>query len=321
LRAVCERRGFALLWPPAGRVPPGSRDAVAETVPPAPRDAPADLGDVALVLDRGPEAFRARGLDVSVPVDDRPFFFHNVAVFGGRPSADAATFLNNTRAVLVLRQLMVIVTLLALLLFFLPFALRRALPREPGFWRGSAFFAAIGLGFMLVEIPVIQRMILYLGHPSHAITVVLASMLLGAGLGSLASARLPGTAIAAWGALLVVAIAAANVGLPHLVTGTIGWAWPARVLAAAGVAGALGLMMGFALPLGMLRFGDVGKPWFWAVNGACGVMASVCSLGLAMTLGFERVMWWGAGLYAVAGLLLVGSRSATLESDPDRSRP
>ncbi|HUK65002.1 MAG TPA: hypothetical protein VLV15_16820, partial [Dongiaceae bacterium] len=292
LRAVCERRGFELLWPPDAAHP--------------------DSGDVGLVLDRGAEAFRARGVDVTVPVDDRPFFFHNVAVFGGRLRSESASFLNNARAVLVLRRLMVLVSLLAGLLFFLPFALRRALPREPGFWRGSAFFAAIGLGFMLVEIPVIQRMILYLGHPSHAITVVLASMLLGAGLGSLASSRLSGAAILAWGALLVGAIAVANVGLPFLVTATIGWVWPARVLAASGVAAVLGLMMGFALPLGMLRFGDVGKPWFWAVNGACGVMASVCSLGLAMTFGFERVMWWGAGLYVVAVVLLVGFRGGSV---------
>jgi hypothetical protein len=164
---------------------------------------------------------------------------------------------------------------------------------------------------MLVEIPVIQRMILYLAHPSHAITVVLASMLLGAGLGSLASGRLGAPAIGVWGALLVVAIAAANLGIPHLVVTTIGWAWPARVLAAAGVAGVLGLLMGFALPLGMLRFGDAGKPWFWAVNGACGVMASVCSLGLAMTFGFERVVWCGAGLYAAAVLLLIATRSGS----------
>ncbi len=301
LRAVCERRGFALLWP---------LDA-----------SHSDPGDVGLVLDRGPESFRARGLDVSVPVDDRPFFFHNVAVFGGQPSADVTSFLNNARAVLVLRGLMAVVTLLAVALFFLPFALRGALPREPGFWRGSGYFAAIGLGFMLVEIPVIQRMILYLGHPSHAITVVLASMLLGAGLGSLASGRLRAPAIAVWAALLVGGIAAANAGLPHLVTATIGWAWPARVLAAGGIAGALGFLMGFALPLGMLRFGDVGKPWFWAVNGASGVMASVCSLGLAMTLGFERVVWWGAGLYALAVLLLSApSRSpAAAERAPERA--
>jgi hypothetical protein len=293
LRAVCERRGFTLLWPPDRAGP--------------------DSSDVGLVLARGTEPFRARGLDVSVPVDDRPFFFHNVEVFGGRLPADANSFLNNTRAVIVLRRLMEIISVLAVVLFFLPFALRRVLPRESGFWRGSGYFAAIGLGFMLVEIPVIQRMILYLGHPSHAITVVLASMLLGAGLGSLASGRLRTPAIAVWGAVLVAAIAAANLGIPHLVVATIGWAWPARVLAAAGVAGALGLLMGFALPLGMLRFGDVGKPWFWAVNGACGVMASVCSLGLAMTFGFERVVWCGVALYVIAVLLLTaGTRSSVL---------
>ena len=72
--------------------------------------------------------------------------------------------------------------------------------------------------------------------------------------------------------------------------------------------------MGVALPeLGMLKFGDVAKPWFWAVNGACGVTASVCSLGLAMTFGFERVVWGGVAFYVIAAVLLVGSRTTQSE--------
>jgi hypothetical protein len=196
--------------------------------------------------------------------------------------------------------------MLAMLLFFLPFALGGALPRGPEFWRGSTFFGLIGLAFMLVEIPVIQKMILYLGHPSHAITVVLASMLLGAGIGSLASGRLPARAIPIWGVLLVLAISAANLGFGSLFTATIGWPWLSRMAAAFGIAGVIGFFMGFALPLGMMRFGDASKPWFWAVNGACGVMASVCSLGLSMTFGFERVVWSGVAAYAVALVLLRG---------------
>lgn len=68
--------------------------------------------------------------------------------------------------------------------------------------------------------------------------------------------------------------------------------------------------MGVALPeLGMLKFGDVAKPWFWAVNGAAGVLASVGSLGLAMMLGFERVVMIGAVLYLAAALLLRGKEA------------
>ena len=298
LRAVCERRGFTLLWPADATQP--------------------DSIGVGLVLAKGDGAFKARGFDVSVPVDDRPFFFHSVEVFGGQLPADAKSFLNNARAVLVLRRLMEIVTLLAVVLFFLPFAFGKALPRERGFWRGSAYFAAIGFGFMLVELPVIQRMILYLGHPSHAITVVLASMLCGAGLGSILAERLRGRAIVVWAVLLAAVVAAANIGIPHLVTATIGWAWAARVIAASLATGTLGLLMGVALPLGMLKFGDVAKPWFWAVNGACGVTASVCSLGLAMTFGFERVVWGGVVFYAIAAVLLAGFEGVTNQTRAER---
>lgn len=302
LEAVCKRRGFTLHWPL--------------------RTPGADASEIGVVLRRGPQGFRARGLDVSAPVDDRPFFFHNIAVFGGAKSTDAGSILNNARAVIVLRHLMTIVVLLALVLFFMPFLLRSALPRGPQFWRGSAFFGLIGLGFMLVEIPMIQKMILYLGHPSHAITVVLASMLLGAGLGSIASGRLPGRWILWWGALLVAVIAAANLSLGGVFQSTIGWPWLHRVATAFAIAGVMGFFMGFALPLGMVRFGDLSKAWFWAVNGASGVTASVCSLGLAMTFGFERVVWIGAALYALSVALLHGAPveegAATIQSAATR---
>ena len=283
LAVVCARRGFEVEWPAGGAG-----------------------GDVERVLRAGIGEFRARGIDVSAPVDERPFFFHNRAVFGAAARADATSILKNTGAVLLLRGLMIVVSVLAALLFFVPFVFHDAAFRGAGFWRGSAYFAAIGLAFMLVEIPTIQRMILYLGHPSHAITIVLASMLLGAGVGSLASERLKPRRVAVWGATLVLAIAAMNVCLAPLRAATIGWPWAARAGIAFAVAAAVGLPMGFALPLGMVRFGDRARAWFWAVNGACGVAASVCSLGLAMTWGFAGVVWLGVALYAVATLLVLG---------------
>ena len=300
LEAACDRRGFVLQWPV--------------------RAASAASSDIDLVLREGVAAFRDRGVDVSAPVDERPFFFHNIAIFGGARRSDATSILNNARAVLLLRSLMIVVSVLAVLLFFLPFALGGALSRGPEFWRGSTFFALIGLGFLLVEIPMIQRMILYLGHPSHAITVVLASMLLGAGLGATVSGRLPNRALPGWGIALVALIALANLGFSPLFAATIGWPWALRTIAAFMISGLTGFLMGFALPLGMFRFGDRSKAWFWAVNGACGVVASVCSLGLAMTFGFQGVTWLGVAAYALAALLLLGQPvEGAPATDPPRS--
>ena len=126
---------------------------------------------------------RSRGIDLSPPRDDRPFFFHTVAVFGHVDAHRRRGSLDTAQSVLVLRLLMIIVSAAALALFFSPFVLRGALPPAPEFWRGGAYFAAIGLAFMLIEIPTLQRLVLYLGHPSYATTIRLAALLLGAGLG------------------------------------------------------------------------------------------------------------------------------------------
>jgi hypothetical protein len=64
--------------------------------------------------------------------------------------------------------------------------------------------------------------------------------------------------------------------------------------------------MGFAFPSGMIRFGDGNKAWFWALNGAASVVATVFSLALAMGVGFPNVIFLGVGVYLVAALLLRG---------------
>jgi hypothetical protein len=78
-----------------------------------------------------------------------------------------------------------------------------------------------------------------------------------------------------------------------------------------------GFLMGFAFPAGMLRFGDENKPWFWAVNGATSVLASVGSLGLAMTVGFERVVLAGAVCYLAAAALLRPGRGSQVAPAPE----
>jgi len=284
--SLCAYYGFHRHWPPT-ETP--SRDAKVEELAP--------------ILKLGPEAFRERGLEVSPPVDDRPFFFQTASILGRIEPAKVRAISLNEQAARILRMLMAIVTALGLAVFFLPFALNRRIERHPGFWRGGAYFASIGLAFMLVEIPSIQRSILYLGHPCHATTVVLSSILFGAGLGSWLAGR-GALDLRAWALALLVVLVAANLVMSPLLHATIGWVWVARAAIAFGVFGALGFLMGFGFPLGIIHFGDENKAWFWAVNGASGVVASVFSLALAMAFGYTRVVYAGIALYAVAGLLL-----------------
>jgi hypothetical protein len=295
LAAVCERRGFFLHWPPAA----GQRDSM----------------NLVYILQEGPEILRAHGIDLSPPRDDRPFFFHKVAVFGAVDRDAIRALSPNEQAVMLLRGLMAGVTALAVVLFFLPFALGKALPRGPGFWHGSLYFALIGFGFMWVEIPLIQKMILYLGHPSHATTVVLASMLLGAGLGSIVSGRLSVAALRVWAIALPLVLAGGILLFGAASAGTIGASWSTRAAIAFAIAGSMGFFMGLGFPVGLMRFGDPAKAWYWAINGATGVVASVCSLGLAMTFGFDRVMWLAVALYALAVVPLALRPAGFAETD------
>lgn len=258
----------------------------------------------------GPAKLAPAGFDLSPATDDKPFFFQMVSPFARVDPEVARKYGMNTAGVVILRQLMVVTSAITLLLFFAPFGLGKRIPKGPDFWRGSLFFTCIGLGFMLVEVSWVQRFILYLGHPSHALTVALASLLLGAGAGSMTASRVGVAGGVRFGALLPVALALVNAVLSPVFSATLGFVLPLRIFIAALLLVPSGFLMGFCFPLGMLRFGDDRKAWFWALNGAAGVLSSVATLALFMVLGFTRVAYIGAGIYVLAWMLLFGSKAA-----------
>ena len=282
-RAVCEQRGFELTFPAAPQ--------------------PDKRADPPTILRDGPGPLAAVGITIDPSTDDKPFFFQSLPVFGRFDREFARSCGINGEGIWALQILMLVLSGLTVLLFFAPFALRKWLPGREGFWRGSGFFAAIGLSFMFIEIPWLQRFVLFLGHPSTAATVVIGSLLLGAGAGSLRSERTGAAAARRLWPLVPLVLAAVNVAMSPLFAATLGLAEAARIGIAIAVLLPIGFLLGHFFPLGMIRFGSDNRAWFWAVNGACGVLASVCSLALAMTLGFKAVAWIGVGGYVVAGLL------------------
>ncbi|HEX6813665.1 MAG TPA: hypothetical protein VF384_18745 [Planctomycetota bacterium] len=283
LRAVCDERGFELLHPgvPKPEVP----------------------GDVPTLLRDGPGAIEASGILMTPPTDDRPFFFQSLPVFGRFDFAFARSYGINEQSVVTLQLLMLVLAGVTLLLFFAPFALARWLPRRQEFWRGSGYFAAIGVSFMLIEIPWLQRFVLYLGHPSIAATVVIGSLLLGAGIGALRSERTGLHRAQRWWPVVPLALAAGNAGMSGVLEATLGQSEAVRIALTVVALLPIGFLLGHFFPLGMQRFGDDDKAWYWAINGACGVLAGVCSLALAMAFGFQAVAWIGVAGYVVAGLL------------------
>jgi hypothetical protein len=168
-----------------------------------------------------------------------------------------------------------------------------------------AFFGAIGLGFLLLEIALIQRFVLFLGFPTYALSVVLFSLLLFTGLGSLASGRLAdprrGLVVALAGACVLMAAAA--FGLQPLLRALIEWPFAARVAVTVALLAPAGALLGMAMPIGLTRLAGLhpgAVPWAWAVNGVASVLASVVAVAVAITWGFAAVTLLALACYLAA---------------------
>jgi hypothetical protein len=167
------------------------------------------------------------------------------------------------------------------------------------------YFAFLGLGFMFVEVPLIQKMILPLENPSYAVTAVLTSVLIASGAGSLLSHRvrvLQGRFV-----LILIPVLVGVYGM--LVPAFSELIAPSPIEVKALLVFAfllpLGIPMGIPFPLGMRNLGRKAPnliPWAWAVNGCTSVLAPIMTVMLAMTVGFQTVMWTAAAAYLLAFL-------------------
>jgi hypothetical protein len=256
---------------------------------------------------------RAAGLNMAPPTDDSPYFFQVVSPFTNPekvkeklPGLIGSEL--NFGSVLVLRQTLFAVLALALLFFVLPFGFARARPSSAplgNLLRGCSYFAAIGTGFMLLENMLVQHSVLYLGHPSYAVSVVIAALLLGMGVGAGGSARIGVDGLIRGGWLAPVSVLALVYVLPQVFASTLGSPLAIRVGISCLFLVPLGAILGLFFPLGMLRFGDAGKPWFWAINGVFGVVAGVLSLVISMQWGFSVVGQISVAAYLLAWVLLL----------------
>jgi hypothetical protein len=235
-----------------------------------------------------------------------PFFFQTVSLLRQLEPEFRDVVGPNERAVSILRQVTVALLAITLGLFFVPLLLAGRFVRGPHFWRGSVYFACIGIGFMFAEVPWIQRFILYLGHPSLATTAVISALLLGAGIGATIAPRLADGPLRRFGLTLPVALALLNLSLQPLLEATLGWNLGLRLASTILALAPIGFLMGFAFPIGMIRFGDANKPWFWAVNGAFSVVGSALSVAVSMLFGFSTVLFLAVAAYVLALAVLTG---------------
>ena len=241
-------------------------------------------------------------LDVCPPTDDQPFFF-NMTRLSGLFEKPPPGYFFATDPLRILALTLSILTVLCLIAFGLPLRLMTGGERPPA--RAVLFFAAIGLGFLLLEIALIQRFVLFLGFPTYALSVVLFSLLAFTGLGSLLSTRLGHARRTLIGALAFacVLIAAAAFGLQPLLRELVEWPFAARVALSIVLLAPAGLALGMAMPIGLTRLAGLhpgAVPWGWAVNGIASVLASVLAVAVAVTWGFAVVTLLALACYLLA---------------------
>lgn len=273
-----------------------------------------DSAFAAIASGRDLGAFTAQfPINIAPPTDDIPFFFHMLRL---RDAFNTALWRQggnsiNMQAIFVLGALLGIVLLLACLCIIVPLALTTRKSSLKGALPFFVFFSSIGLGFMLVEISQMQRLIVFLGHPTYGLSVVLFAFLLSSGLGSYTT-RKAGDSVLRGSimirlALLVCALVVFGLLTPYAIVRFQGSATALRILAAVAMLFPLGVFMGMAFPLGM-RIASARSaaltPWLWGINGATSVCASVLAVVIALSFGISTSFWAGASCYAVALLAL-----------------
>jgi spermidine synthase len=271
-----------------------------------------------LIASDDPYAF-ARGYSYNIsPVrDNAPFFFFTLKtsqILGERGLKQGIDWKVNL-GVLVLLVVFIISLAAVVAFLILPLALRsRNLSHSP---LPLLYFIAVGLGYILVEIAFIQRFVLFLGHPTYALTVVIFLLMLSSGAGSLFSRLwLPRTELVWIPLLLVIATLVADVFfLPSRLAAFVGLAFGYRLLVSGVLLIPLGFVMGMPFPTGLrslasetdqsIAGGAQGNAveWAWAMNAAASVLGSVLAMVIAIQFGLNVTLACGAGAYLLALLL------------------
>jgi spermidine synthase len=202
---------------------------------------------------------------------------------------------------IILRTILLVATGLGLVLIFLPLLGARRYD-GPTMLAHLLYFGCLGTGFMLIEIGLVTKLGLYLGHPARALTVALATLLLASGTGSLVAARLPPRALPVVLAIIPVLVLALGPLLDGLAAARLGNP-AARVAVTIGVLAPIGFALGMPFPLQLRALSEQRAalvPWAWAVNGFASVVGSVLAVAIAMNAGFRVTFAVAAGTYATA---------------------
>ena len=269
-------------------------------------------------------------LNYSPPTDENPYFFNMLRLGRIRTAflSNPGVVRGNLIATLTLLMLLLALSVVAIGTIILPLALRRRFGLSTNtspklFWSGAAYFSFIGAAFMFLEIALLQRLTVFLGHPMYALGILLFTLIASMGFGSFFSDSLPLTR-SPWVFLypLFTAITVISVRLllafllPKMIAATI----LTKILICIAIIFPLGVLMGCFFPTGMRLVRSVcasETPWYWALNGIFGVLCSSLAVFFAIYAGISVNFYIAAFFYGTAVIFIVNLKSAKIEDVPD----
>ena len=298
------------------------------------------LGAKALIGAERDDFIARYKFDIMPATDERPYFFD---FFKWRTLPELMAIrrtggagLLELGSVILVATLIQAMALSAVLIAAPLWATRRVRAQSRQLCRVAAYFLALGLAFLFVEIAFIQKFILFLSHPLYAVAVVLTGFLLFAGIGSGVSSGFA-ERVDAWHraspgrGVQLSAIQLSVVGiislslvyiliLPRLFDSLLHLTEAAKILVSLGLIAPLAFFMGMPFPLGLSRVWSGARalvPWAWGVNGCASVLSAVLATLIAMKLGFSAVVLAASLLYASAAAVF----RRPLEAEPHIAKP
>ncbi len=284
------------------------------------------------------EAYTSRqAFDLTPPTDDRPFFFNQLPLSKPFQALSMAKGLIGVRGPGGVRAGNLVATATLLVLFLVSLVLvvgsivipLRSAVKDVGqrlVLGGTMYFLLIGIGFITVEIALLQRMSVFLGHPVYSLSVSLFTLIVASGVGSLLSDKLildSRWKFLAWGTMTSLYILSLRHWLPNLLLGLDSAVLLVRATACVAFIAPAGVLMGFAFPTGMRLISAVDRrptPWFWGINGAAGVLASVLAVAISIGWGISATLAAGALCYVLlipaAMLLYAPPRRTVMLASP-----
>jgi hypothetical protein len=330
LRSVASELGFDVLYAPdaiGADAAGGAAASEAQFTVPA-KDVVVDgasTGDYArliLAADRK-QFYDSYRSDIRPTTDNRPFFFHTTKLEHQFDVAFGKSMLFGNGLSALLTLLGISAALVALFVIGPLLLTSRGTAASGGSLAWLAYFGALGAGFMLIEVSVLQRFVLLLGHPVYSLTVTLFSLLLGTGLGAAWSRRFDADRLPRTGAIAIATVALLALAVIAVMTPIVSWAIPLPRAARMGIAVAmlvpLGVALGIPMPTGLRLLAKETPqmiPWAWGMNGALSVLGATMAIFIAMNWGFRITLLAASATYLVGLAAFLSATKAALPSAP-----